>query len=123
MSNAPENLRYSAEHEWVNSDNPARIGVTQFAVDSLGDVVYVELPDVGQTITAGDVVGEIESTKSVSDLYTPVSGKVVETNEAAVSDPSMVGEDPYGTGWLFTVEVTDEGKLMSAAEYLAANAS
>ena len=123
MSNAPENLRYSAEHEWLNGENPARIGVTQFAVDALGDVVFVDLPEVGQTITAGDVVGEIESTKSVSDLYTPVSGEVVEINEAAVSDPAVISEDPYGKGWLFRVSVTEEGELLSAEEYLAANAT
>ena len=120
MSNAPENLRYSAEHEWVNAANPARVGVTQHAVDALGDVVYVDLPEAGRKVTAGEVVGEIESTKSVADLYTPVTGTVVEVNEAVADDPSVVGADPYGAGWLFEIEVTEEGTLMSAADYIAA---
>ena len=91
------------------------------AADALGDVVYVDLPEVGATVTAGETCGEVESTKSVSDLYAPVTGKVVEINQDAVDDPAILNEDPYGAGWLFTVEVTEEGPLLSAADYASAN--
>lgn len=119
MSNVPAELKFSAEHEWIDADH--RVGVTQFAADQLGDVVYVELPDIGQFLTAGAVCGEIESTKSVSDLYSPITGEVLEVNAAVVEDPSIVNSDPYGAGWLFTVRVTSEGPLLTAAEYAAAN--
>jgi glycine cleavage system H protein len=115
----PANLRYSVEHEWVDDASPATVGVTSVAAEALGDVVYLELPEVGATIEAGTVVGEIESTKSVSELYSPVSGTVVEVNQAAVEDPSVVNADPFGTGWLFKVDVTGTGDLLSADEYAA----
>lgn len=121
MSNVQSGLRYSAEHEWINSDSPATVGVSQVAADALGEVVYVDLPAVGATLTAGEACGEIESTKSVSDLYAPVSGEVVEVNEAVVADPALVNADPYGAAWLFRVAVTSEGPLLSAEEYAAQN--
>ena len=115
----PANLRYSVEHEWVDDASPATVGVTSVAAEALGDVVYLELPEVGATIEAGTVVGEIESTKSVSELYSPVSGTVVEVNEAAVEDPAVVNADPFGAGWLFKVDVTGTGDLLTADEYAA----
>ncbi|PFG41470.1 glycine cleavage system H protein [Isoptericola jiangsuensis] len=117
MADFPANLRYSVEHEWIDDASPATVGVTSVAADALGDVVYLELPEVGATIEAGTVVGEIESTKSVSELYSPVSGTVVEVNTAAVDDPAVVNADPFGAGWLFKVEVSAEGQLLSAEEY------
>ncbi|MFJ9317133.1 glycine cleavage system protein GcvH [Pimelobacter simplex] len=117
MSN-PTNLRYTAEHEWLALDGElARVGVTAFAADALGDVVYVDLPQVGATITAGESCGELESTKSVSDLYAPVTGEVVEVNEAVDADPSLVNSDPFGAGWLFVVKVAETGELLDAAVY------
>lgn len=121
MAQLKEDLKYSAEHEWYDGGSPATIGVTHIAADALGDVVYVDLPEVGSTVTAGETCGEIESTKSVSDLYSPVSGEVVEVNESAVDDTSIVNSDPYGEGWLFKVAVTEEGPLLTAAEYAEAN--
>lgn len=121
MSKVKTGLRYSAEHEWIDQSAPATIGVSQVAADALGDVVYLELPEVGAALTAGQVCGEIESTKSVSELFSPVDGTVVEVNEAAVADPVVVNSDPYGEGWLFRVEVTGEGPLLTAEEYAAAN--
>jgi glycine cleavage system H protein len=117
MADFPANLRYSVEHEWIDDATPATVGVTSVAADALGDVVYLELPEVGATIEAGTVVGEIESTKSVSELYSPVSGTVVEVNTAAVEDPALVNSAPFGAGWLFKVEVSGEGQLLSAEEY------
>jgi glycine cleavage system H protein len=117
MADFPANLRYSVEHEWIDDASPATVGVTSVAADALGDVVYLELPEVGATIEAGSVVGEIESTKSVSELFSPVSGTVVEVNEAAVEDPALVNSAPFGEGWLFKVDVTGEGQLLSAEEY------
>ncbi|GAA4101101.1 glycine cleavage system protein GcvH [Nocardioides kongjuensis] len=123
MSN-PTNLQYTAEHEWiaVDGDN-AKVGVTAYAADALGDVVYVDLPAVGSTVTAGESCGELESTKSVSDLYAPVTGEVVEVNEAVDADPSLVNSDPFGEGWLFVVKVSANGELMDAAAYDALIAS
>jgi glycine cleavage system H protein len=117
MSN-PTNLQYTAEHEWiaVDGDN-ARVGVTAYAADALGDVVYVDLPTVGDTVTAGEPCGELESTKSVSDLYAPVTGEVLEVNDAVDADPSLVNSDPFGTGWLFVVKVTATGEVLYAAAY------
>ncbi|MFI6425004.1 glycine cleavage system protein GcvH [Promicromonospora sp. NPDC050880] len=119
MADFPENLKYTTEHEWLDGSTPAVIGVTDVAAEALGDVVYLELPEVGATVEAGSVVGEIESTKSVSELYSPVSGTVVEVNTEAVDNPEIVNEDPYGKGWLFKVEVTGTGELLTAAEYAA----
>ncbi|MDF2499227.1 glycine cleavage system protein GcvH [Arthrobacter koreensis] len=121
MSKVVEGLRYSAEHEWVDSSSPVKVGISAVAADALGDVVYVDLPAVGDTVTAGETCGEVESTKSVSDLYAPVSGTIVEVNQEAVDNPAILNEDPYGAGWLFTVEVTEEGELLSAAEYAEKN--
>ncbi|REE03385.1 glycine cleavage system protein GcvH [Citricoccus nitrophenolicus] len=114
MSNIPEGLRYSAEHEWVSgpdADGVVRIGITDFAQDALGDVVYVDLPEVGAEITADSTVGEVESTKSVSDLFAPVSGSVTARNEALDADPAKVNSDPYGDGWLLEMTVSDPAQV------------
>ena len=119
MSN-PTNLQYTAEHEWIAVDGEnAKVGVTAYAADALGDVVYVALPEVGATITAGESCGELESTKSVSDLYAPVTGEIVEVNAAVDADPSLINSDPFGEGWLFVVKVTETGELLDAAGYEA----
>ena len=122
MSKVQTGLRYSEEHEWLDTEaSPAKIGVSAVAADALGDVVYLDLPEVGSDVTAGATCGEIESTKSVSDLYSPVTGTVVEVNQEAIDNPALVNEDPYGNGWLFTVEVSAEGPLLSAEEYASKN--
>ena len=121
MSKVQTGLRYSAEHEWIDDSTPARVGISQVAADALGDVVYVDLPEVGSTVTAGETCGEVESTKSVSDLYSPVTGEVVEVNQEAIDNPGILNEDPYGAGWLFSVKVESEGELMSAEEYASKN--
>ncbi len=120
----PEDLKYSSEHEWVRSpgetDGSVRIGITHYAQDSLGDIVYVSLPEVGAEVTAGETVGELESTKSVSDVYAPVGGKVVARNESLDSAPELVNSDPYGEGWLFEVagaDLAEVDALMDAAAY------
>lgn len=118
MTNLPETLRYSVEHEWLDDASPARVGITQHAADALGDVVYIELPSVGDRVTAGEVCGEIESTKSVSDIYSPVTGEVVAVNDAIIDEPGDINEDPYAA-WLFAVDVESEGPLLTAAEYEA----
>ena len=102
MSEIPADLRYTAEHEWVRrtGDDTVRIGITDFAQSSLGDVVYVQLPDVGAAVTAGESFGEVESTKSVSDLYAPLSGTVVAVNADLEASPQSINSDPYGEGWL-----------------------
>ena len=117
MSELPSELRYSAEHEWIDASDPARVGITAHAAEELGEIVYVELPSAGTTVSAGDSVGEIESTKAVSEIYTPVSGEIVEVNEALEDAPETVGEDPYGGGWLFTIRVESEGELLTADGY------
>jgi glycine cleavage system H protein len=102
----PAELRYSEEHEWVSVDGEvASVGITDYAAQSLGDVVYVSLPEVGATVTAGEPCGEVESTKSVSDLYSPVDGEVVEVNSELDDDPGLVNAEPYGAGWMFRVKV------------------
>ncbi|GGO92913.1 glycine cleavage system protein GcvH [Wenjunlia tyrosinilytica] len=119
MSN-PENLRYSKEHEWLSASEGgvSTVGITQHAADALGDVVYVQLPDVGDTVAAGETCGELESTKSVSDLYSPVSGEVTEINQDVVDDPALVNSAAFTSGWLFKVRLADEPQdLLSAAEY------
>ncbi|MDO4242704.1 MAG: glycine cleavage system protein GcvH [Actinomyces sp.] len=110
-------LRYSAEHEWLDSSTPARVGITAVAADALGEVVFVELPEVGSTVEAGAPCGELESTKSVSDIFSPVTGTVVAVNEALEDEPGTVNSDPYGEGWLFAVEVSSEGELLGPEEY------
>ena len=108
----PADLKYSKDHEWVRVDgNIAEVGVTVFAQDSLGDVVFVELPEVGTEIGQFDKFGEIESVKAVSDLFSPVGGKIVETNSYAVDNPESVNADPYGKGWLIKVEFDDLSQL------------
>jgi len=114
----PTDRQYTAEHEWVRIENgTATVGVTEFAATSLGDVVYLELPEVGSAVVAGQPCGEIESTKSVSELYAPVSGTVASINESAAASPEIVNGDPFGEGWLFTVTVETEGPLLDAAAY------
>ena len=120
----PQDLRYTAEHEWVRlgSDGVARIGITAFAQDALGDVVYVSLPAVGDSVVAGDSCGEVESTKSVSDLYAPVSGEIVAVNATLDSAPELVNTDPYGEGWMYDVKLTEAGaadSLLDVAAYRA----
>ena len=121
MSTIPDHLRYSAEHEWVAvSDGIARIGITEYAAEQLGDIVYAELPGEGDSVTAGEPCGELESTKSVSDLFSPVSGEVVAVNEAVKESPETVNSDPYGEGWLFTVRVDgDPDDLLDSDAYAA----
>ncbi|MCK8436131.1 MULTISPECIES: glycine cleavage system protein GcvH [Streptomyces] len=124
MSN-PKELRYSKEHEWLSAaeDGVSTVGITEHAANALGDVVFVQLPEVGDSVSAGETCGELESTKSVSDLYSPVSGEVTEVNEDVVNDPSLVNSAPFEGGWLFKVRVTDEpGDLLSADEYTAFSA-
>ncbi|MBT2487618.1 glycine cleavage system protein GcvH [Streptomyces sp. ISL-96] len=119
MSN-PQQLRYSKEHEWLSTaeDGVATVGITEFAANALGDVVYAQLPAVGDTVAAGESCGELESTKSVSDLYSPVDGEIVEFNQDVIDDPSLVNSAPFEGGWLFKVRVTGEpDDLLSAAEY------
>lgn len=120
-SKVPKELKYTSEHEWLKIDGKrARIGITDFAQDQLTDVVYVELPDVGETFKAGDSVGVVESVKSVSDIYAPVACKVVEVNDALEESPELVNSDPYGQGWMVVLEITDPaevGKLLDADGY------
>ena len=119
----PTDLRYDKEHEWVRLDGDvATIGISDFAQDQLGEVVYVTLPAVGDTVNAGDTFGEIESVKSVSELYSPVSGEVLKVNDALSATPETVNADPYGEGWMIEVKVEDSSEvdgLMSAADYEA----
>jgi glycine cleavage system H protein len=123
VSAIPQELSYTKEHEWVaglDDGLTVTVGVTAYAAEQLGDVVYVQVPDMGETVTAGDAIGEVESTKSVSDIYTPVSGEIVETNQAVVDDPSLINSDPYGEGWLFRIRIEgDPEDLLSAEEYTA----
>ena len=122
----PDDLKYTAEHEWVrvpgDSEGSVRIGITQYAQDALGDIVYVSLPEVGDAVDAGAPCGELESTKSVSDIYAPVTGTVVARNEALDAAPEAVNNDPYGEGWLFEVVPADSSAvegLLDAAAYQA----
>ena len=115
----PTDLRYTAEHEWLRLDGDvATVGITEFAAAALGDVVFVGLPEVGARLTAGQVCGEVESTKSVSDLYNPVDGEIVEVNTALDDEPGAVNTDPYGAGWLFRLRVSGPVELLDAAGYL-----
>ncbi len=120
MSAVPADLQYTAEHEWVRLDGDvATVGITQYAADALGDVVYVDLPKVGAALAAGAIVGEVESTKSVGELYAPLDGEVVEANQAVVDAPETINSDPYGDGWLVKVRVSSTPALLSADEYRA----
>ncbi|MDR3657064.1 MAG: glycine cleavage system protein GcvH [Mycobacterium sp.] len=120
MSDIPSDLHYTAEHEWVrrSDDDVARVGITDFAQSALGDVVFVQLPDVGTELTAGESFGEVESTKSVSDLYAPVAGTVSAVNSDLEGSPQLVNSDPYGAGWLVDVRVADAAELESAISSL-----
>jgi glycine cleavage system H protein len=120
----PDDLKYTAEHEWVRtpgeSDGAVRVGITHYAQDALGDIVYVSLPEVGDTVEAGSPCGELESTKSVSDIFAPVTGEVVARNESLDATPELVNNDPYGGGWLFELVPAEAGSvdaLMDAAAY------
>jgi len=119
----PEDLRYTQEHEWVRVDGTgARVGITDYAQDALGDVVYVDLPTVGATVAAMASCCEVESTKSVSEIFSPVSGTIAEVNGDLADAPQMINEDPYGKGWIFAVELGDPAEvdgLMNAAAYQA----
>ena len=117
----PENLKYTKEHEWLSvEDGVATVGITAFAAESLGDIVFVQLPDAGSAITAGEVFGEVESTKSVSELYAPVSGEVVEVNGTTSDTPEVINSDPYTEGWLLKVRLTgDVPDLLDADAYAA----
>ena len=119
--NIPKDLKYSEEHEWVKVEgNIARIGITDFAQDELGDIVFVELPEVGDEVAADDAFGSVESVKTVSELYAPVSGKVVEINGELEDSPEFVNESPYDKAWMIAVEMSDPSeldKLLSADEY------
>lgn len=109
----PADLRYTPEHEWVKDagDGVLRVGITAYAQEALGDVVYVSLPAVGDTLTAGDACGEVESTKSVSDLYAPLNGEVTAVNEALDASPELINSDPYGSGWIYELRVSESTQL------------
>lgn len=122
----PEDLRYSSDHEWVRTSSQdadgvtVRIGITDYAQNSLGDIVFVQVPDPGTTVEPGESIGEVESTKSVSDLFSPVSGTVIARNEVLDSTPELVNSDPYGDGWMIEVQLTDPAaleELLDAAAY------
>ena len=121
--NVPEHLRYSSDHEWVSVDGDvARIGITDYAQDALGDVVFVQVPDVGAEVAAGESFGEIESTKSVSDVYAPVTGTVLEVNDGLADSPQALNDDPYGEGWICTIRMSDPAQaeaLLAPAAYRA----
>ena len=118
----PEELRYTKEHEWVSVEDGdrVRVGITDFAQDALGDVVYVDIPEEGTEVTSGQAFGEVESTKSVSDIYSPVSGRIAERNSVLSETPELVNRDPYGEGWMVVVEMSDPSelnRLLNAASY------
>ena len=121
----PDDLKYTSEHEWLREPGQAagsvRVGITEFAQEALGDIVFVQLPEVGETVVSGAVVGELESTKSVSEVYAPLGGEVVARNEALDATPELVNTDPYGDGWLFEITPDNSGSadLMDAATYEA----
>ena len=121
MSNIPSDLQYTKEHEWVASTSSAlrlRMGITDYAQGALGDIVYVQMPKMGEVVTADKVCGEVESTKSVSEIFAPVSGIIVAINDALANAPELINSDPYGAGWLVEIEVSSEPTgLLSAAEY------
>jgi glycine cleavage system H protein len=126
MSDIPDSLKYTKEHEWVASTQSAlvyRVGITDFAQGALGDIVYVQMPKVGQSLTADSVCGEVESTKSVSEIYSPLTGSVVAINADLNTAPETINSDPYGSGWLFEISVDSEpNNLLSASDYAAITA-
>jgi glycine cleavage system H protein len=118
----PEDLRYTAEHEWVSGDGsgPVRVGITDFAQEALGDIVFVQLPEEGATVTAGDTMGEVESTKSVSEIYAPLSGTVITRNATLADEPELINAEPYAAGWLVEIAPDDPAAvsgLLDAAAY------
>jgi len=117
----PEDLRYTSEHEWLRdtADGTVVFGITHYAQDALGDIVYVDLPTVGTQITAGSSCGEVESTKSVSEIYAPISGEVIAVNATLADTPDVVNSDPYGDGWMIEVRPSDEAATLDAAAYAA----
>ena len=121
MSQIPDGLHYTKEHEWVAAtsiDSVLRVGITDFAQSALGDIVYVQIPKVGESVSEGKVCGEIESTKSVSEIFSPVTGSVTAVNEALVANPEIINSDPYNKGWLLEITVSaPASELLSAAEY------
>lgn len=121
MSNIPQDIRYTREHEWArDEDGRIRVGISDFAQEQLGDVVYLSLPEIGAKVVAGQPCGEVESTKSVSDIYAPISGEVLETNQQAVENTALVNQDPYGAGWLMIVDSSEAAELdsmLTAEEY------
>jgi len=120
----PEDLRYTKEHEWLRTeDGRARVGITDFAQDALGDVVYVDLPEVGTQVEAGQPMGEVESTKSVSDVFTPVSGTITERNQLIEDHPELVNEQPYGEGWLVVIDPADPSEIDDLLDDAAYRAS
>jgi glycine cleavage system H protein len=124
MTTVPDSLAYTPDHEWVSPPDPGpgavvTVGITESATTQLGDLVFLQLPEAGASITAGTPCGEVESTKSVADVFAPVTGTVTEINTAAVQDPAIVNADPYGSGWLFRVEVSRAPELLDAQAYRA----
>lgn len=118
----PDDLRYSTDHEWVRAEgNRVTVGITDYAQDALGDVVFVQLPTMGESVAAGQSMSEVESTKSVSDIFAPVSGTVISVNDDVVSNPELLNSDPYGAGWLFVLEIepSELDALLDAAAYKA----
>jgi len=117
----PENLKYTSDHEWVMIESDrAKVGITDYAQDALGDVVFVDIPEVGKRVTVGETVTEVESTKSVSDIYAPLEGEIIEINQDLDDSPELLNGDPYGEGWIFILKLNDAGSidnLLSAKEY------
>ncbi len=124
MSSTPEGLKYTVEHEWISIEGSIyTMGITDYAQAALGDIVYVQLPKIGESVVAGAVCGEVESTKSVSELFAPVSGIVTSINDLLLASPESINSDPYGEGWLVKIEVTSEpSNLLSSGEYAALTA-
>jgi glycine cleavage system H protein len=122
MSSAPDTFSYTKEHEWVErlAPNRYRVGITDYAQSALGDIVYIQLPELSSAVTANSVCGEVESTKSVSEIYAPISGKVVAVNDKLISNPEVINTDPYGQGWIIEIEIPSdhlEHSLLSAQDY------
>ncbi len=119
--NVPENLVYTGDHEWVLVDgNKGKIGITDYAQDALGDVVFVDPPNIGENVSSGQTISEVESTKSVSDIYAPLTGKIVEVNSELDDSPELLNSDPYGEGWIFIMEIDDQtsvGTLLAPEQY------
>ena len=119
MTNIPDNLKYTKEHEWVETlaDGLVRFGITDYAQSALGDIVYIQLPKVGEEISAGKVCGEVESTKSVSEIFAPITGAITQVNEGLNQQPEIINRDPYMQGWVAEVKLASVGELMTAGEY------